>query len=152
MGKRREGREAAVQFLFSRDLNQGANAEELDAFWSIRDTPEEVRGFAGRLITGTIADLPRIDAILEAASDNFRLARFSAVDRNILRLAVYELLHMPDTDPAVVINEAIEIAKRFGTEKSARFVHGVLDRARRDVASAGTTPPEEGRPAEAGRS
>jgi N utilization substance protein B len=133
MGKRREGREAAVQYLFFRDLNSGPNAAGGDAFWNLRPATRGVRDFAQPLIDGVILHQSAIDARIEAATENYQLHRISAVDRNILRLALYEMFHRDDIPPIVSINEAIEIAKKFGTEESGRFVNGILDRVKLDL-------------------
>ncbi|CAN5383837.1 transcription antitermination factor NusB [soil metagenome] len=135
MGRRRDGREAAAQFLYSRDFNREPCAEDLDAFWSLRAARPGVIAFANEIIAGVLSRLGTIDAHLEDASDNFQLDRFAAIDRNILRVAVYELLFQPDVPRPVVIDEAIEIAKRFGTLDSPAFVNGVLDRVNRSIQS-----------------
>jgi len=135
MGRRRDGREAAAQFLFSRDLNEGSDAGERDAFWELRAAKTSTKEFANTLIAGTLQHLDQIDTLLVTAAENFDLDRFSTIDRSILRLAVYELAFCPDVPDPVAIDEAIEIAKRFGTEDSARFVNGVLDRVHREIAA-----------------
>jgi N utilization substance protein B len=143
MGARREGREAAVQFLFQLDLNR-AEPEELErAFWILRPvehprTPE----FAKALVKGVRAHQAEIDAQIQALATNYQLRRIAAVDRNILRVAVFELLHRSDIPPIVAINEAIEIAKAFGSEDSGRFVNGILDRLRLNTAQAKPRPPD----------
>jgi N utilization substance protein B len=150
-GLRRQAREAALQCLFQLDA-QGFEATSADSlFWRLRATsseedaapaetnppplPPKARSFAETLVSGVCKDRIRIDGLLEKCATNFRLERLAAVDRNILRMAVYELLHKGDAPPAVVINEAIEIAKRFGTEDSGRFVNGVLDRIKVEIRS-----------------
>lgn len=157
MGKRREGREAAVQFLVYCDLKQIAEAATLSPykprperteleiiaaaeaeeahFWELRPEPtsQKVRDFALRLAKGTLAIQPQLDERLKNYTQNYELHRIATVDRNILRLALYEMFHCTDVPPIVAINEAIEIAKRFGTEESGRFVNGVLDRAKVDL-------------------
>lgn len=135
MGKRREGREAALQFLFSYDLNTRFDAKDAEAFWVLRRTSPSVRAFAEELIAGVRGDLPAIDAMIGSSVDNFELERLSAVERNILRIAVFEILHLKEIPGAVTINEAIEISKRFGGNESGRFINGVLDRIRRDIES-----------------
>ncbi|MEA3187683.1 MAG: transcription antitermination protein NusB [Chthoniobacter sp.] len=133
MGKRREGREAAIQFLFQRDLNSGEQRESLAHFWEIRTATEKTRGFANALIHGVIAQQPAIDERITAIAANYQLDRIAAVDRNILRVAIYEMLFTDDVPPVVSINEAIEIAKRFGSEDSGRFVNGILDKVRKEI-------------------
>ncbi|HWL53645.1 MAG TPA: transcription antitermination factor NusB [Chthoniobacteraceae bacterium] len=133
MGVRREGRETAIQFLYHRDLNGEGDAETVEAFWSLRPAPRRVREFGMTLAQGVIGQLEVIDERIRKAASNYELHRIAAVDRNILRLAIYEMLFCPEIPPVVSINEAIEIAKRFGSEDSGRFVNGVLDRIRGDL-------------------
>ena len=128
MGSRRDGREAAVQFLYNRDLDPDLDADGFEAFFAIRNARPRTQKFAAELASGVIAHRDEIDALIAATIENFELERLSAVDRNVLRLAVYEMFHCEDTPPIVALNEAIEISKRFGTDESGRFVNGVLDR------------------------
>jgi len=132
MGLRREGREAAVQYLFAHELHENtgtASTEEEDAgFWEIHSAKRGARTYAETLIKGVIAILPQLDKHIAKATENFSLERLANVDRNILRLAVYEMIVATDVPRPVVINEAIEIAKKFATSESASFVNGVLDR------------------------
>lgn len=137
MGKRREGREAAVQFLFQDDLNKtGADAlpSALDEFWKLRESSARTRQFATELIRGVIEHHESIDERIKKVTANYELHRIAPVDRNILRVAIYEMLHTSEVPPVVCINEAIEIAKRFGSEDSGRFVNGILDRLKEEVA------------------
>jgi N utilization substance protein B len=155
IGLRRQAREAALQCLFQLDA-QGFEETSADAhFWKLRSTvreedaapaepapvplPQKARSFTESLVSGVCAERGEIDALLEKFAANFRLERLAAVDRNILRLAIYELLHPAEAPAAVVINEAIEIAKRFGSEDSGRFVNGLLDRIRLEIRSAAKT-------------
>lgn len=133
MGKRREGREAAVQFLFAHELHGEHTAEEQEAFWTIHNAKTSVRTYAESLIKGVLADTAAIDALIEPVLENFRIQRLAAVDRNILRLAVYELVHVPDVPAPVVINEAIEIAKALGAGESGSFVNGILHKITQKV-------------------
>jgi N utilization substance protein B len=108
-------------------------------FWAVGEDglaspPERVKAFAERLLDGTHAALPRIDALIGAHSANWRLERMPVVDRLVLRLAVYELLEPEGTDAAVIIDEALELAKTFSTPEAAKFVNGVLDAIRRALA------------------
>lgn len=127
---RRDGREAAVQFLYGNEAQGGIDASprNLEAFWALRDAKQEVRAFAEDLIAGVAKHAAAIDDAITAKLENYSLMRLSAVDRNILRLAAYEIRYANHIPPQAAINEAIEIAKRFGTEDSASFVNGVLDR------------------------
>ena len=135
MGKRREGREAAVQLLFHWDMNvrQPLEGADLDGFWQLRTANQATKEFATRVATGVIAEQVAIDEKISRYTANYELKRISAVDRNILRVAIYEMLFCNDVPPIVAINEAIDIAKKFGTEESGKFVNGVLDRVKLDL-------------------
>ena len=133
MGARREGREAAIQFLYQRDLNTGANAETVAEFWELRPAAKKVRDFGMAIAEGVLAHQGDIDERIRQAASNYDLHRIAAVDRNILRMAIFEMLYCPEVPPVVSINEAIEIAKRFGSDESGRFVNGVLDRIRGEL-------------------
>ncbi|MCK5376731.1 MAG: transcription antitermination factor NusB [Acidobacteria bacterium] len=127
MGTRRRARELALQLLYQYELT-GASPEVMQAaFEEWHSATDGVRAFADVLLRGSLEQLEEIDTELSRQTAHWRLERLAAVDRNILRLAMYELLFETDTPHAVVINEAIEIAKRFGAKDSARFVNGVLD-------------------------
>jgi N utilization substance protein B len=127
MGSRRQARELALQLLYQHELT-GAPLEQMqEHFESWQGASKVTREFADELATGTLDNVAEIDALLERQTAHWRLDRLAAVDRNILRLALYELMFHGATPAAVVIDEAIEIAKRFGAEESARFVNGVLD-------------------------
>jgi transcription antitermination protein NusB len=135
MGKRREGREAAVQLLFHWDMNVRQPLEEADlnGFWQLRPANQPTKEFATRVAAGVIAEQVAIDEKISRYTANYELKRISAVDRNILRVAIYEMLFCNDVPPIVAINEAIDIAKKFGTEESGKFVNGVLDRVKLDL-------------------
>ena len=126
---RRRSREYAVQMLFQWDVAEAPEKEVLDNFWGDRQIKQDVRKMAEKLFTTAVERLDDIDERLQAAARNWKLERMTAVDRNILRMAVAELL-VGKTPPAVVLDEAVEIARRFGTEKSPEFVNGVLDAVR----------------------
>jgi N utilization substance protein B len=127
MGTRRRARELALQLLYQHELT-GASPEEMQShFEEWKSATDDVRQFADQLVHGALANLDQIDGELRRQTAHWRLERLASVDRNILRLALYELLFKADTPYAVVIDEAIEIAKRFGAEDSPRFVNGVLD-------------------------
>jgi transcription antitermination protein NusB len=124
MGVRREGREAAVQYLYLRDLNGDS---DLPAYYKFRGLSPSARRFCDALVHGAIEHQHSIDEVIRKNTQNYELARISVVDRNVLRVAIYEMLHCPEIPPVVSINEAIEIAKKYSTEESGRFVNGVLD-------------------------
>ena len=130
-GSRTRARERALQALFSVDLS-GADASLALAAAIDSDENEkldaEATVFAKKLIEGVIANRAEVDKVIEAHSHNWRLERMAKVDRNVLRLAVYELLHLPDVPKRVVLNEAIELAKKFGSEESSSFINGILDK------------------------
>ena len=135
MGVRREGREAAVQFLYQYDLGGDLTPEDLASFYAFRGISPAARRFCQKLIDGILPDkIKEINLLIQEHAENYELERLSAVDRNILRLALYELLSGEGTPPPVVINEAINIAKKYGTEQSGRFVNGVLDEVRKNLA------------------
>jgi N utilization substance protein B len=127
MGTRRRARELALQLLYQFELTDASPEEMQAGFDEWRNAGEKVREFADRLLRGTLGRLAEIDRELGRQTTHWRLERLAAVDRNILRLAMYELIFETDTPHAVVIDEAIEIAKRYGTKDSGRFVNGVLD-------------------------
>ncbi len=133
MSKRREGRETAIQLLFSRDFTPPGAEHEVEGFFEIHSAGPKIRQHAVELYHGVVANLEAIDRRLVGCLENFSLERLAGVDRNILRLAIYEMFHRNDVPPVVVINEAIEISKRFGTPDSGRFVNGVLDRLKQDL-------------------
>ncbi|HVN31399.1 MAG TPA: transcription antitermination factor NusB [Thermoanaerobaculaceae bacterium] len=127
MGVRRRGRELALQMLYQREI-AGADVEAVFAsFEELQLAPPATREFAIGLVRGVMSKMAELDSHLVDQADNWRLERMAAVDRNILRLALYELMFEGGTPPAVVIDEAVEIAKRFGSERSSQFVNGVLD-------------------------
>ncbi len=139
MGKRREGREAAVQYLYQLDVNGDKSPADPETFWALRSGPgkaevtAKTRTFAEQLATGVMTHRDDIDARIKKYTANYEVHRLAVVDRNILRVAIYEMLHAPDVAPVVIINEAIEIAKKFGTDKSGGFVNGILDRIQKEL-------------------
>jgi N utilization substance protein B len=127
MGARRKGRELAVQALYQVDLTGETSAEALRLFFERAEAGASAKEFAAALIDGVRAEQSRLDELITQASRNWRFDRLSRVDLNVLRLATYELSHTPKVPTSVVIDEAIEIARRFGTQESAEFVNGILD-------------------------
>jgi N utilization substance protein B len=132
-GFRRKGREYALQVLFGTDVTAAAPAEGaqwergMAEFWAQRRATPEVRAFAEALIRGVAQHRASIDALVTRHATHWSMDRMATVDRNVLRLAVYELLHALDVPERVVLNEAIEIAKKYGTDESGAFVNGILD-------------------------
>lgn len=135
-GTRRDSRETAVQFLFVRDMHGGAVEGDASMVLALREVKfsKKVVQFAKDLIEGVIRNQDELDNAIRTQAINFKFERLAAVDRNILRVAVYEMLHNPETPPAVAINEAIEIAKKLGAEDSGKFVNGILDGIRKQLA------------------
>lgn len=133
MGNRRKGREAALQLLFLNDLSGVYNDRVVANFWEENPTDSETREFAMRLLTGALENVSVIDETVSRLSAHWKLNRMAAVDRNVLRLAVYELCHCPDIPTKVSLNEAIEIAKKFGSEESGAFVNGILDQVAKTI-------------------
>jgi N utilization substance protein B len=131
MGSRRSAREYALQMLYQAEASGMPMPEIERHFWDDTETTAEIRDFAGRLARGTVAHRATIDPILVESLEHWRLERLAIVDRNILRLAVYEFLHEPGTPPIVVIDEAIEVARKFGGEDSWQFTNGILDAVRK---------------------
>ena len=136
MGRRRQARELALQFLYGYDLNRGELECGLTDFWNTNRLPLEVRQFATDLVRGTLENLERIDRIITEHARNWKLDRIALVDKNILRLALYELYYRDDIPPPVTINEAVEIAKKFSTANSGQFVNGILDKVREEIEGA----------------
>jgi transcription antitermination protein NusB len=141
MTRRSRAREVALQLLFERDHNAQPSRVEIERFVASRLREKELRLLCLRLYDGVAAQQPEIDQRLSAAADNWRLPRMAAVDRNALRLGAFELLYCPDTPPAVAFDEAIELARRFGSADSPAFVNGVLDRLRRGTEAAAVNAP-----------
>jgi transcription antitermination protein NusB len=139
MTKRSRAREVALQLLFQRDHNTGVSREAVEQFVRERVHDEELQRFCLGLYDGVLAHAAEIDQRLAAAAENWRLPRMAGVDRNILRLGAYQLLFAPEIPPAVSLDEAIELARRYGSAESPGFVNGVLDRLRQGTASSPDT-------------
>ena len=128
MGTRRKSRELTLQKLFQSDMGKQPSEQVRKSFWAERkDTEEDVRGFADDLFRIAQERSADIDTIIEKHAENWRMERMAAVDRNVLREAVAEFLAYPATPKAVVINEALEIARKFSSPESVTFINGVLD-------------------------
>ncbi|MFT3774873.1 MAG: transcription antitermination factor NusB [Minicystis sp.] len=133
MGARTSGREAALQMLFAFEAGGGSAERVIASFW--RETPGDPEGreYADGAVRGVAGELGAVDEAIRKASTNWRLERMARVDRNVLRLGAWELLRKSDVPRAVILDEAVELAKRFGSEESGAFVNGVLDRIATDV-------------------
>ncbi len=127
MGKRTKARECALQMLYQWDITREPMDRVAGLFWQVRTSTDETRAAAERLARGAQGHLARLDEEITRASHNWRFDRIAAIDKNILRLAVYELMQEPGTPSSVVIDEAVELAKRFSEVDSPPFVNGVLD-------------------------
>ena len=137
MRKRTLGRECALQILYQLELNKDDLPSVLSDFWSQNgiDADKSVREFADSLVTGTRENIAKLDEVISKYADNWQISRMAVVDRNILRLATYEMLFVDDIPPKVSINEAIELAKKYGDIESSKFVNGVLDKIKKTEAS-----------------
>jgi transcription antitermination factor NusB len=137
VGRRRKAREVALQFLYQLDQHGETDPTLHETeFWSRHPVDEETRAFASALVRGATSRHAQVDEIIAQYTEHWDLDRMAVVDRNILRLAVYELLDQGAVPPKVAINEAIEISKKFGTQESSRFINGVLDRVHRELRAA----------------
>jgi len=123
-------RELALQFLYQAEFAGPRRAAEVGAFWQHFRKGTKIPAYLLELVEGVAAHLEELDALIARHSEHWRLERMAAVDRNLLRLAAFELLYQPKIPPKVVINEAVELAKLYGTEDSGAFVNGILDRIR----------------------
>ncbi|HKP47930.1 MAG TPA: transcription antitermination factor NusB [Pyrinomonadaceae bacterium] len=135
MGSRRKARECALQMLFAADVAETDAAHVLRTYWTElgeADAEDATRDFATRLAAGTLAHLDTLDERIRSRAEHWRIPRMAIVDRNILRLAVYEFLYEP-TPRTVAINEALEIARRFSTYEATQFINGILDAIKRDL-------------------
>lgn len=144
MRKRTRSRELALQFLYQVDVSGEPFTGDFADFWGEReDTPltlpekealeddkkdPDVRAYTERLVRGVCERGPALDAVIERAADNWEIRRMAVVDRNLLRMAAYEMLHAEDIPMKVAINEAVELAKRYGEDDSSKFVNGILDK------------------------
>ena len=127
MGARRKARELALQMLYQHDMSGNPPDMIVSTFEDLQKSKPNTREFAIRVFKGTLENMAKIDDMIVAQADNWRIERMAVVDRNIIRMSIYEFLHENDTPKLVIIDEAIEIAKRFGTQKSSQFINGILD-------------------------
>ena len=135
MGSRRKARECALQMLFAADVAEMPATDVVRGYWAElgeADLDETAREFATRLAAGTLSNLELLDDRIRSRAEHWRIPRMAVVDRNILRLAVYEFLYEP-TPRTVAINEALEIARRFSTYEATQFINGILDAIKRDL-------------------
>ena len=135
MGSRRKARECALQMLFAADVAEMPADDVVRSYWAElgeSDLDATAREFATRLASRTLANLEALDERIRSRAEHWRISRMAVVDRNILRLAVYEFLYEP-TPRTVAINEALEIARRFSTYEATQFINGILDAIKRDL-------------------
>jgi len=130
MGTRRQARELAMQALFYMDMQSNVSLQMLEHFCGNFRPPKKVTPFFLTLVNGVVETRTEIDALIERFSKNWKISRMSCVDRNVMRIAVYELLHCEDIPPKVSINEAVDVGKKFGTEESGAFINGIMDSIR----------------------
>jgi N utilization substance protein B len=136
MGVRRDAREAAVQYLYQREMQGDQSDQALEEFYEMRGLSPSGRRFCDELLQGWMQHREEIDDVIAKNARNFEFHRLSAVDRNVLRIACHEILFRSDIPAPVAINEAIEIAKKYSTEDSGKFVNGVLDNIRKQKSAA----------------
>ena len=131
MGNRRKSRELAMQALFYMDMNSNGSEEMLvERFCTNFSLSKKARPFFLKLVNGVLQTKFELDSIIEDFSDHWKIGRMACVDRNVIRIAVYELMYCRDIPSKVSINEAVDIGKRFGTEESGAFINGILDSIR----------------------
>jgi len=144
MGKRREARECALQVLFQLEFDSSDVERSLGEYWAGKAPKDDVRDYASWLVHGILARKAEVDGLIRDTSEHWRMERMGLVDRNVLRMAVFELLEEKVLAPPIIINEAIEIAKKYSDNKSATFINGLLDAIRKKLAARpGETPTDK---------
>ena len=140
MGKRRSSRELALKFLYQSELNAGNIDEQMKLFLERNSSQGEVEAFMKELVISILKQMKEIDKIIQKFSDNWMLDRMTVIDRNILRMGTCELLFNFSTPPKVAINEAVDIAKKYGNEDSPEFINGILDKIYKEIGQKGPLP------------
>ena len=133
MGRRRKARESTLQILFQLEFDNFPLEKALKDHWKNKKVHKEIREYSNWLAEGIVAHQEKIDNIIQSTSEHWRISRMALIDRNILRMAVFELLYEESIAPAVVINEAIEVAKKYSGEKASTFINGILDAVRKNL-------------------
>jgi len=133
MLKRRKAREAALQILYQKDITGDRTPGIQEEHWKENPCGKDIVAFASQLVKGTLENLARVDSLIEQSSEHWIISRMGVIDRNVLRLAVYEMISDLGIPVKATLNEAIEIARKYGTEDSPKFINGVLDRIRKDL-------------------
>ena len=137
MGTRRQARELAMQALFYMDMRNNVSSGMLECFCANFNPPKKSQPFFMKLVNGVMEARKELDALIEQFSKNWDINRMSCVDRNVMRIAVFELLYCEDIPPKVSINEAVDVGKKFGTEESGAFINGIMDSIRLELEAAG---------------
>ncbi len=135
MRKRTQARELALKCLFQMDIAKDSLAESLDNFWLQLEEGAEIKKYANILIKGVFEYKTQVDLLIKKHARNWQISRMAVVDRNILRIAIFELIFQNEVPPKVAINEAVELAKKYGDAESSKFVNGILDKVFKTVAS-----------------
>ena len=143
MGKRRQARELAIQVLFQMEYNPGDPGESFERVCESFGPPKEVRAYSREVVVGVWENKADLDRLIRRSSKNWRVERMCRVDRNILRIAIYEVLYRKDVPPKVSIDEAVELGKRYGTEESGAFINGILDHIYNQLKAEGVVDPGE---------
>lgn len=133
MGQRRKAREHTLRILFQMEFEDSDPQEAVTQYWESRKTAGEIKEYSTWLAKGIASHQKEIDSLIQSVSEHWRISRMALVDRNILRMAVFELLYEDSIAPAIVINEAIEIARRYSGDEAATFVNGILDAIRKSM-------------------
>lgn len=137
MRKRTKARECALQILYQVDIRKDPFEKLAAEFWETQEVEPEVRNFAESIVKGAVANAKKIDETISRYASNWKLNRMAVIDRNVLRLSTYELLFCKDIPPKVSINEAVDLAKKFGDMESGKFVNGILDRINKEKVAGG---------------
>ncbi|MDP8263302.1 MAG: transcription antitermination factor NusB [Candidatus Ancaeobacter aquaticus] len=133
MGKRRKARELVMKYLYQYEFNHDGKEEDIDFFFREMTIDKELEVFSKKLIIETLSKMSDIDIVLKKFVDNWDISRIAAIDRNILRMAACEMIYFDDIPPIVSINEAVDIAKKYSTSESGKFVNGILDKIKHDL-------------------
>jgi len=141
MTTRRKAREVALQILYKADISGRTEPFDYSAEMDALKQGTDARAYCETIVAGALARTPELDAVIEGCASRWKVSRMTVVDRNILRLAVFELAHAPDVPYKVVIDEAVELAKRYGTEDSPAFINGILDQVHRELDGASASGP-----------
>ncbi len=141
MGKRRSSRELAIKFLYLMEMNPGDTEKQLEQFWESNPCQDDIQNYTVELLAKIREGQPAIDNLLKKFSENWTLERMAVIDRNLLRLAACELMYDKSIPPKVVIDEAVEIAKKYGSGESPNFINGILDRVMKEVEDVGDPTP-----------